>query len=177
MDLPFDHLYMYSSAFRQEKGRNVQTFLPTVVPFLETKNTRWRHWEYPALDLQVYHSTSHFLYCWFNENVSLPLTEFLYPLHACLFWKCMQFSLDFHSSEAHYLWNYITCAFGLCLDSNASTFEFCTPKDQFTNLVSLNRSDIRWNRVGSKTNLLVSTPCQWSQPCCRNTLFLELPLA
>ena len=112
------------------------------------KYTRWRHREYHAHDL--YHPTSHFLYCWFGENVSLPLTEFHYTLHACLFWNCMHFSLDFHSSEAHYsslmfvpttlLFNW---TFGLCLDSQMLVpSEFCIPKDQRTDSARLNRTVI-----------------------------------
>ena len=31
-------IVLFSSAFPQEKGRNAQTFLPTVVPFLKKKN-------------------------------------------------------------------------------------------------------------------------------------------
>ena len=138
----------FSSAFPQEKGRNARTLLPTVAPFLKKKKTRWRHGEYPARDL--YHPTSHFLYCWFTENVSLPLTEFHYTLRACLFWNCMHFSLDFHSSEAHYsslmfvpttlLFNW---TFGLCLDSQMLVpSEFCIPKDQRTDSARLNRTVI-----------------------------------
>ena len=139
------------------KRKKCPEFLPTVIPFLKNKikYTRWRHREYPAHDL--YHPTSHFLYCWSNENASLPLTEFLYSLHACLFRKCMHFSLDFHSSEAnYYLWLMFVpttllfnWTFGLCLDSNASTFWVLYSKwsvHRFSKPES--HSDIKWYRLG-----------------------------
>ena len=158
MDLPFNHLvypYMYPDCallfcISSRKRKKCPEFLPTVIPFLKNKikYTRWRHREYPAHDL--YHPTSHFLYCWSNENASLPLTEFLYSLHACLFRKCMHFSLDFHSSEAnYYLWLMFVpttllfnWTFGLCLDSNASTFQVLYSKDQCTYSARLNRTVI-----------------------------------